>query len=1229
VQLIASAAERFFWSNWPQIAAVVALVLVLLAAVWLYLKRKKRKQAEPEVEEPKKPKGLAASSLVNIWKAFLKELPPDLRRAVMIYDKFVVFGGAGSGKSALIDNCTDWAGYARQFYPSYTLNPLLQIYLGSRVLVQEMPAALLADVSEGVRKALLKLWKKVFRGARPTAVIVLNGSPFPDEQDYLEYLTREAQFIRGKLNLLSRATRQPVKVRIAVTHLDMLEGFSEFASVAEQNNFPLMLEFAENDQLKDLAKQFETFEELLPTALTELSGDGYLKAMAFVRNTKKLLEGLSTFTDVLLEYDPLSKEPLVESIYLTSSAEEKSRYANPFAPALSAEELERYDPYKKHRVAAIALCAVGVLYLLGSFVYEWRLLSDRKYQVSVMDTLTAKEYDQKIHGLFPDVYLRDTLLKRLMPTFFSLKHEQITRQCIEGIRKYFIYPRLDNYSSVRDNADAMNRLIKDMTESPGQHRVIESTQDKLVYMAALLYAAEGNELGRLVEKDMPHFSELLGLPEMLIKDYVKYNQPAWPVSYDVKNLSFTQSRSQADQIQQMMAYQGKIIFSYLASVDDQPVITEAEYEKLDRETDRFLMIMRQYDLMNRYVEMVKLLKKETPLMISADSFISTDTQIDLESIRNFLMFVKGLSLKSPQKAEGLKFNNLAENVKAMLNYNQLKNDKVFKVSFGNEEFTYSAQQWIDLFNCSRISVFLRNFMNYYRSPNGMLFFYIENEFPEIVMNETNDGGFLFTGKARIDGRFTKDALEKRVKPVLTDLPALINDLAIPQSEKNAFLSFFRREADYYGQLYANAYRKYYVQFDIKINSMGALRFTLNQMFLPTSGFITFLQTISTNTQIDPGKNEYMQLIVSRLREFDFTGRLMDEKKGTFPELDKYRALLDQMQSDIQHDPPMKKGREDSKGGLRAQLTPLGKVALAINRGEPDSYLNLTRDWMDSVGIPKQWRDLFLAPIWTTHYLGMREVETQLGSMWTELFDSNIRPLSRKFPFYALSEEDATAEEVINATHPNGRFWQSFKKTFADYCVEGGGKWTCRQGPYGFPKLPANMASIVNSVANITKLLWDKDGKERPFQFAVNVKPLPPMLPREPVVTLSYFTVGQSSILNFNQQITRGTLKHDWQNPCRAAVGMEFLVPGDKTKYKSVIEISGTDWCFYKLLKRSEEFKAAGKPPVSGNGNGKSSREIVEQKWVIDPSSNRIMSRPIELKLQFKGDPWKMIALPQL
>ena len=106
-----------------------------------------------------------------------------------------------AGKSCLIDTYTDWQGLARQFYPSYTTDPQLQIYLGSKVIVQEIPSALFNDTSEPARAALLRLWRACFRKKKPTVVVVINGAAL--NTDSPESLKKQAQTIRGKINILS------------------------------------------------------------------------------------------------------------------------------------------------------------------------------------------------------------------------------------------------------------------------------------------------------------------------------------------------------------------------------------------------------------------------------------------------------------------------------------------------------------------------------------------------------------------------------------------------------------------------------------------------------------------------------------------------------------------------------------------------------------------------------------------------------------------------------------------------------------------------------------------------------------------------------------------------------------------------------------------------------------------------------------------------------------------
>jgi type VI protein secretion system component VasK len=505
---------------------------------------------------------------------------------------------------------------------------------------------------------------------------------------------------------------------------------------------------------------------------------------------------------------------------------------------------------------------------------------------------------------------------------------------------------------------------------------------------------------------------------------------------------------------------------------------------------------------------------------------------------------------------------------------------------------------------------------------------------------------MFIGRARVDGRFTRDAIEKRIKPLLTELPVFIENLAIAQKDKSIFLNLLFKEVDAYGRRYAQYYRKYYMEFDIKAASPGALRYVLSQMVLPSSPLMEVLLTMRDNTQIDPGKNQYLLALAQKLAEFDFVRRLMSEQKGAFTELDKYRALLEQMQMDMQDQlPAVKKEKDEAIAILKDRLTPLGRISLAIYRGEQDSYLNLTKLWLSSVGVPTQWQDVFLAPIWQAYFLGMTEVETDIGKIWAELRQADIYPLYNKFPFEITSGEDISIDVLKNATYPSGRFWQTFQKMLAPFCMEEGGSWRRRAGPFDYPKLPTNMLSTVNTVAKLSSLLWDKEGKERPFEFMMRPSPLPQARPNEPIAVLSYLNAGESSVFGFNQQPSWKKIKVSWQNQSKASVGVEFTTTDRSSKAKRAIEVPNSNWSFYRLLLKTEEYAAASKFYDSSkgakstwifSGDSRSSKVPRTLTWVIDsPSSSdmvkkflarEVEGRPLEIKFTIQSDPWSLFRL---
>ena len=138
-------AIKFLFAPENRLWLAAVILAIILISVLLFFWRRKRKArktavaeapktlaAEAEELEPERP-AIPKSSLVVVWKSFLKGIPGKFRRSIMLYQPFVVLGDSGSGKSLLINNYTDWQGQARQFYPSHTQDPILQVYLGSRI----------------------------------------------------------------------------------------------------------------------------------------------------------------------------------------------------------------------------------------------------------------------------------------------------------------------------------------------------------------------------------------------------------------------------------------------------------------------------------------------------------------------------------------------------------------------------------------------------------------------------------------------------------------------------------------------------------------------------------------------------------------------------------------------------------------------------------------------------------------------------------------------------------------------------------------------------------------------------------------------------------------------------------------------------------------------------------------------------------------------------------------
>ena len=129
------------WVYWA-LGILGSLSVTTLLAV-LYLQYTRRKADLNERFKDKKD-AVEATALRDIWNRFLSELPRSARAAVPNYPSFLLLGPASAGKSHLVRARIDCQEHTGQLVPSYTADPMLQIYIGSRALALELSATMFA-----------------------------------------------------------------------------------------------------------------------------------------------------------------------------------------------------------------------------------------------------------------------------------------------------------------------------------------------------------------------------------------------------------------------------------------------------------------------------------------------------------------------------------------------------------------------------------------------------------------------------------------------------------------------------------------------------------------------------------------------------------------------------------------------------------------------------------------------------------------------------------------------------------------------------------------------------------------------------------------------------------------------------------------------------------------------------------------------------------------------------
>ncbi len=1172
--------EKFLkWEYWPYYLAVLAVLVLLGVAILFVLRRRRKTGSDEQPADEAAPQPLPRSSLRKIWKEFVGQIPPRLRRSIMIYRPFVVMGDLGSGKSTLIDSYTDWRGQARQFYPSHTADPRLQNYIGSKVLVQEIPGALLNNTSKDAHEALIKLWKPIFRRREPTVILALNWQSLATGAR--ENFRRQAQMMRGKINVLAKVCGRPVKVCLALTLMDQLEGFVEFAEFVQQSRLPPYIELGAANGAGRLADALVPYEAQLSRALTTLPALKYLKVLTFFKDVQKVFAPLAAFVKILQQHDPLSPAPHFERLCLCHPDGGAAGFSNPFEYVLTAREVRTHNPLLKHRRAALAIAAAGLAYLVWGLAYEWHLFNRIDDTIDRMEAAPPAAYTEELHQMFPNfgATLTQTPALTFLPNFFPRWDQDIRERLVTYIRKFFLQPKFEKLASNDED------------------------REKMVYLLALIYATRDNDLGKLVLSRRADWVAHLGLPHDLITDYV--TNRLQPDNHYLILPTGSKTRLRPDASESPLPW--RVFFTKVGIAGKQQVITPAYLRDLQDRADFFLKVTERamrYQLTGRIVD---LLDKLTPVGGQITWIRQHDHSWSQGDLKRFLEFIATGDV-THESTDGMDLVEFIENLKVMTKQKVSDPGDDFHFTFKGEDYDFKAEDWSNLLNRSRITLFIRDYTQKQRGADDIIFFGKDSGFPDVVMNPTNNGQLFFVGKGRVDGRLTRDAFEQRVKPVLAEIPDLLKSLPVSDEEKGRLSSFILKQSMAYADRYVAAYRDYYSTFHIQARNLGELRFGVEQILSPTSPFQEFLVTVRDNTDLDLGKSVYLSRFAEKLNTFAFIKRLMLEKDNAFPELDKYRAILQQMMAEVEGSQTYAASdSQDEAAELKSVLSPLGRISVDIFRNDGNSYESLTKAWLKNAGLETEWRKPFLEPVQMAFLIGRADVEPAIDKIWSHLRNYYITPMRKKFPFDDRNEVVITPEDVAAVALPQGAFWKSFKAYLAPLCQEVAGHWTERSsspGVFGSRqtfRLPANMLSQVNALSKLSGLLYDEKGAPKPLQIAVKPSPLPPQRKKGPAVVLSYLHCGQASVFAFNQQPVWQQLDIQWWKRLSSAVGIQSETVQDTLKTFKEVSVPEGHWSFFRLLQKA----------------GRSDENIFS--WQMDMPGEK--SAPVNIEFAVRSNPW--------
>ncbi len=1077
--------------------------------------------------------------LYRVWKRFLRQIPPTYRHFIQSYPShFIVLGDERSGKSQLIHKHIDQEKDVYSFETTYTAEPDVQLYLGQRCILQEIAWNLVEDRSVRAKKELTQLWRNLYASKDPTIVIAFNPT-FWEKTDF-EKVNHHARLILNKIGLLSHIIDKPIKIRIALTHSDLIPGYSELMHILRIYGISLEvpLDHFDSDTIRNV---FHGYEQLLSLALKNSNSEGYLKILNFLKRLEEISPVIDQFIRSLMQKDFEKKVVSLEKGYFVSNQEIDLN--SEIFECEQREEASVYIKrhYFKHKVASVGLALAGCVCLAGASVVKKQELIQIRKRIALLERYQSSEYLDKVIPVLPPLVKISTakiFLTRLEPFFYGAYKRQIV-DFIENSRNFVLIPAFQKI------------LMKNQAEI------------ELVYLLGLCKATKDNRLGQLILENTKEWAEMLELPEPFIHAYVSLSDKPQPVKEYLERFNLLYNATPLTNEQPWISF-----FKHVQQYLDHPDVLTLHFEDLKMEAAGLLASLHRLKEHSLSPFVCKILQEDGELK----SHIGFLPKIQLiQSLRDnydvldqFLKSIQGSNL-DPALCNSLCVNGFLECVEDFIATCDLSNHS-YHFILADKRWMFESSKWSNTINSLKVKKIVDDYIVNNREMQGASFFKNIGQLLDLDFSYLGEVFPEFQTRNRVGAYYARNAYEKYVFPVSDKLRKLNDSTLLTADIKNDLNKFIAAEVESYAREYRRQYQEIIAQLNIVPESIEEVRAVVGFMIEPLSHFTYFLQTLKHNLDVPFSESLVLQPM-QYLREFQFLNMVLSDHLEKGGELLTYQNILREMLDEIAPRSFVKGGKGDENLFL-GYLSLVGRFSLAILGGQGVSYVSLIQKWLTDTAVPHRYHQLFLNPANWIHEIGLADLKSSIELAWKEQCEPEINALFAKFPFSSDGQELATVEELQHILHPSSHLWSKIEQ------IIGPVSWKEDQSLEAkYPellKLDENIFRTAHAMAKATQMLWDEQGNFQPLVFKVQTVPFKLAEHRDNQTVMSFLITKGQSLFNINQKPQWQTIKTKWWEPDEISIGIELLDINNNVHSYQNMKFDKEIWNIFQLLKEGQQ-----------------------------------------------------------